>query len=104
MTATLFDRARPPIAERFEAFHRENPHVADILEKLADNVVAAGCSRFGVKMLWEVMRYLLIVETKRDLGDFRLNNDYHSRYARLLIERRPEWAGKIETRQLKGDA
>lgn len=101
MTATLFDRARPPIAERFEAFHRENPHVADALERLAANAIEAGAGRVGVKMLYEVLRYERIIETRGD--DFRLNNDYHSRYARLLIERRPEWAGKIETRQLKGE-
>lgn len=85
--------------ERFEAFHRANPWVARELERLADELVAAGAARFGVKLLIERLRWDWTKATKGD--KWRLNNNHTSRYARLLIERRPDFADRIETRDLR---
>lgn len=62
---------------------------------------AAGRTRIGVGMLFEVLRWH---SQRATTGDpFRLNNSYRSRYARLLIERRPEWAHLFELRRLADD-
>ena len=85
------------IAERFEAFHAANPHVADALEVLAGQWLARH-RKVGVKALIERLRWEAGVQT--DATDYRLNNTLTSRYARLLIDRHPEWADRIETRAL----
>lgn len=89
------------IAERFEAFHAVNPHVAAGLEQLAAEWLGAGHRKVGVKALVERLRWEAGIRTSGD--DYRINNDFTAHYARLLIERRPEWADAIETRALRAD-
>lgn len=93
------DTDNPTLQQRFEAFHTANPRVFAVLESLAAQWLA-GHSKVGIKMLWEVARWKLDVET---VGDdvYRLNNDYTARYARLLLVAHPEWSGRIETRVLR---
>jgi hypothetical protein len=87
------------LAERFEAFHALNPWVADELEELAVEALAFGEKRIGIKHFVEVLRWNYRRATTGD--EWRLNNNWTSRYARLLIERRPELAQVIETRELR---
>lgn len=86
------------LQQQFERFHEANPKVYEVLHKLAAEWLE-NHSKVGVGMLWEVMRWQLGVQTSGDV--YRLNNDYRSRYARLLLAEHPEWTGRIETRQLK---
>ena len=108
MTDTLFDLAplvapdhepEATIEERFDAFHAANPQVADALEHYAEQWLAAGHRRVGVKALVERLRWESGVQTHGDA--YRINNSLVSHYARLLIARRPEWADAIETRTLR---
>lgn len=85
------------IAERFDAFHDANPHVADALESLAGQWLARH-KRVGMKALVERLRWESGIQTDGEI--WRLNNNYTSLYARLLLDRHPEWAGRIETRAL----
>ncbi|MFB7442892.1 hypothetical protein ACFC01_32065 [Streptomyces mirabilis] len=88
-----------PIQQRFDAFHALNPWVLRHLEALAADCVAKGFRRVGIGMLFELLRWRYGQATQGDA--FRLNNDYRSRYARLLIQRHPEWAHLFETRALR---
>jgi hypothetical protein len=84
--------ARKPSTEsRFEAFHKEHPEVFAELARLAfEEINDKNQSRVGIRCLWEVTRYNLRIKA-RDTGGsgFKLNNDYHSRYARKLVETYP---------------
>lgn len=84
--------------ERFEAFHRANPAVYDALERMTAELVAAGRTRVGIGMLFEVLRWQHQLRTAG--GDFKLNNNFRSRYARLLMDRHPEWNDVFELRRL----
>jgi len=84
------------LAERFTAFHLANPHVADTLESLADSWLLLH-DRIGVKALFERCRWESGIQTRGDI--WRLNNSWTSFYARLLIERRPEWQDAISLRE-----
>ena len=88
------------IAERFAKFHAANPWVADAMEALIADWLAHGNERASTKWASEIIRWQYGRETTGDQG-FRLNTDFTSRYARLLLSRRPEWAGAIHTRQLR---
>ncbi len=83
---------------RFEQFHEQNPHVYRVLEQLAYEWLR-NHERVGMKMLLEVARWQLGVATNTTAP--RLNNNWPSRYARLLIANHPEWADRIETRVLR---
>lgn len=89
------------IEEAFEEFHRNNPHVYRNLRYLALKAVRAGRRKIGMKLLFERLRWEYFLDTKREEGDFALNNNFTSRYARLLMQNEPELAGRFETRELR---
>ena len=74
----------------FERFHRDNPEVYKTLERLAFKLKNKGVQRWGIKALWEVLRYEVAMNTSADVRDFRLNNNFTSWYARLLMRNNPE--------------
>lgn len=86
------------LQQRFEAWLAANPWVVPTVERLVQRLVDAGRTRVGIKQVWEVLRY----EYGATTGDeFRANNSWTSRMARLLIELHPEWEPLIETRALR---
>lgn len=87
-------------AERFEIFHAANPHIARMLEALADQWLTHH-ARVSMKALVERLRWESGVYTQT--SGYKLNNSLTSFYARLLLDRRPEWAGAIETRKAQAD-
>lgn len=90
------------IGQKFAAFHRENPRVYAALRELALAAVRRGKKKIGAKALWERLRWDLWIEARDgDDPEFKLNNVFTSRYARLLMESEPELAGAFETRVLR---
>ena len=87
----------PTIQEQFAQFHRENPHVYRGLVRLARIAKSEGRERYGIKALFEVLRWYDMVQTKSD--EFRLNNNYTALYARLIMRREPDLKGFFELRE-----
>ena len=88
------------IQERFEAFHKRHPEVYEQLLDLCIQWRRAGRSAWSIKGAWEVLRWQRHVF--RDPGStFLINNDYTSRYARLLVREHPELEGLFEMRELR---
>ncbi|MFC8449507.1 hypothetical protein [Kitasatospora sp. NPDC057223] len=90
------------IQERFEQFHALNGWVFAELERLTAECIEAKFAKVSLGMLFELIRYSYGRATL-SADDFALNNDYRSRYARLLIEQHPEWATYFEVRALRTD-
>lgn len=90
------------IREAFTRFHSENPHVYEELVLLARRSRRAGAARVGIGMLFEVLRWRHTLRTGGD--DFKLNNNYRSYYARLIMSREPDLWGIFELRKLHGQA
>jgi hypothetical protein len=88
--------------EAFRLFHAANPEVYDRLVSLARGLVRKGNRRVGIKMLFEVLRWHHMA-TAGDADGFKLNNNYHSYYARLIMHREPDLAGVFELRRLNAD-
>jgi hypothetical protein len=89
------------IDDRFRDFHQRNAWVYRALEAMTADLVAGGQHRIGMKMLVEVLRWRYFRTTFDRSSPFRINNDYTSRYARLLLAEHPEWGGVFETRHLR---
>lgn len=90
---------RLTLAEQFMAFHRANPQVYRALRLLALNLVSTGRRRGSINQLFEVLRYEYALRTAGD--EYKLNNNWRSRYARLLMENEPILRGWFETRDLR---
>lgn len=52
--------------KQFAAYHKRNPQVYATLVRLARRMRARGRRHIGIKMLWETMRYELMLETTQD--------------------------------------
>lgn len=85
----------------FEAFHENNPHVYDQLVRMARQAKAAGVERWGMKRLFEVLRWERAIESRGE--PFLLNNNFTAFYARLVMEREPDLVGFFETRRSQAD-
>ncbi len=87
------------IQARFQVYHDAHPEVYEYLLQLAQDLYSRGFRHYGIGALFEKVRWHFSVE--KGLEDFRLNNNYRSRYARLMMEREPELDGFFELRELK---
>ena len=89
------------IQDRFEAFHRLNPWVYEHLVRLARQLRQRGHERLGIGMLWEVLRWQVFMGTFDPSSEFKLNDHYRSRYARLIMDQETDLRGAFEIRELK---
>lgn len=90
-----------PFDQTFWAFHEKNPIIYDTLVRLARRALQRRRRQIGVRMLWEAMRWELTVETVDPNSDYKLNDHYTSRYARLMMAREPDLLGAFELRGLR---
>ncbi len=90
------------IADRFERFHRLNPHVLESILESCDELWASKVRKASIKLIFEHLRWKHLV-TYGD--DFELNNSFHSYYARVVLAMRPKlWAADFfETRSMRAD-
>lgn len=92
-----------PTAERFEAFHADNPHVYRTLVHLARQWISVtGRRKIGLQALYERARWEIAIQTTD--ADFRLNNNYAAYYARLIMHQEPDLDGIFELRRSEADA
>jgi hypothetical protein len=90
------------IQECFEDFHRDNPWVYKAMVDLAYQEKRDGY-RTSVKAMFEVLRYKYRRATVDKSSDFRLNNNYSSRYARMILESESSLGTVILTRELRAE-
>ena len=109
LTGTMFDpapetdRARlereASIDARFKLFHADNPHIYRELQRRAQALLDRGAKRIGIAAIVEAMRYDAAIESKGD--QWKINNDYRSRYSRMLLDWNPQLRGVLDTRELR---
>lgn len=87
----------PTLAERFEAFHRRNPHVFKAIAGRALEECRKGATRIRVKRIIENMRDQVRVNTTGE--SYKFDNSYTSFYAAMLAEQYPELDRLIERRK-----
>jgi hypothetical protein len=97
----LFAARGKGLEEQFWDFHMQNPEVYEELRSLALQMRRRGVEHYGIGGLFEVLRWHRRMQTVDQASDFKLNNNYRSFYARLLMEREPELEGFFELRTLR---
>ncbi len=89
------------IDTRFEEFHRANPKVYDDLVSMCRAFRLKGHKgKLGIGMLFEVLRWQRYLDNSYT-DEFKLNNDYRSRYARKIMDENPELMGIFNIRDLR---
>ena len=84
-------------AERAAEFDRLNPRVYAELRRLSFVLVNRGHKHFGVKMIFEQMRWQWYERTA-DVSGFKLNNNYTAYFARKLMAEEPSLRGVFNLR------
>ena len=96
MVLSFNDLGCHPMVEQFWKFYTENPSVYEELRDLALKIKRTGRKHYGMKGLFEVLRWHRALETTDE--DFKLNNNYTAFYARMLMKRLPELDGFFAVR------
>ena len=85
-----------PIEKKFLEFNRKNPDVYWMLVNLAMELKKSGHNKYGMKGLFEVLRWQKTVQTKG--SEFKINNNYAPIYARVIMYNVPPLAGFFNIR------
>ena len=90
------------IQERFLEFHEEHPEVYRRLVELSHTAHDSGRDRWAIGNLWEILRWEYYIEGVHDSKDeFKLNDHYRSRYARLIMKNEVPLETFFEIRKLR---
>lgn len=98
--ASLEFAEQDEIQTAFLKFHKAHPHVYEMLVKLARQVKESGRKRYGIECLFSRLRWHYDFEVRSE-EEFKLNNNYTSRYARLLMKQEEDLAGVFSVRELR---
>ena len=85
------------LQERFNAFNQRNPRIYDKLKTLALRLKRVGARKYGMKALFEILRYNALLQSDQK---FKLCNSHAPYYARLLMKQEPELAGFFTVKEL----
>ena len=96
--STLFENR---LDQLFAEYHARNPQVFELFRKFSEQVRETGHKHFGAKAIMERIRWEVAIKTSESDG-FKVNNNFTSRYVRLLERERPEFVGLFRKRKLKG--
>lgn len=90
------------LAQRFEAFHEDNPQIYEVfVEQAYEWIERTGNTKLGAQMLVERVRWVLTIRTEST--DYKINNDYAAFYARLAMFEFHELAGLFDLRSSEAD-
>lgn len=85
------------LQEEFNAYHQRNPRIYEKLKTLALRLKRVGASSYGMKALFEILRFNALLQSDKK---FKLSNSFTPYYARLLMKQEPQLAGFFHTREL----
>lgn len=94
----LFSDLSPRIVEQFITYHKTHPLVFEIFTKYAHEA-RRRWSHFSAKAICERMRWEMNLSID---GEFKLNNNFPSCYARLLIFEDKSFGDFFEIRRTPG--
>ena len=95
---SMFDKG---IAERFQIFHRDNPHIYQRIVDIAFEMRQRGVKKMGIALIFERLRWLHFIEVNNTDGGFKLSNDYRAEFARLIMQQEPGLEDFFEIRELR---
>ena len=86
--------------KKFNEYHASNPQVSTLFRRFAVEAKESGFRNFGAKAVMARVRWETAIKTK---GTFKINNNYTSRYVRLLEIIDPSFVGLFRKKELRAD-
>lgn len=86
---------------RFQQYHAANPHIYTAFKRFALELVGAGRTRIGARMIVERLRWESMIRS--NTGEYKLNDHYTPFYVRLFVKEFPQHEGLFKTRKAKAD-
>ena len=99
MQESLF-RNKKRIRDRFVKFHLENPDVYVRIVGIARQMKQRGVVKMGISLIYDRLRWLHFLETRGEEA-FKLNDNYRSEYARLVMAQQSDLVGFFRIRSLR---
>jgi hypothetical protein len=94
-------KVKKTIGQRFAEFHAAHPFVYDWIRYYADHARQKGFSRYSAHLLIHIIRWSINMQHGPG-KTFGINDQFASRYARLLMHNEPgAFAGFFELRKIK---
>ena len=87
--------------ERFQRLLREHPEVYPAFRRRAWQLRERGKRHISADSICHYLRDETPVDTRTGQDTYKINNDFSSRFARLLIAEEPSFSAYIETRKLR---
>ena len=99
------------ITEAFNDFDEANPNVYKKFVELAFEAIKKGKQKLSFKLMLNRIRWDIYMEIeKTDLfsdpktgKSYKINDAFHSRYARKFVADYPDHADKVELRELRSE-
>lgn len=89
----------------FAAFDAEHPEVYRLFEKFADQARFSGIKRYSADAILHRIRWHCNIDCgRRGWNEFKIDNNFSSRYSRKLMTLRPDFEGFFALRELKTGA
>ena len=88
--------------QKFESFHQSHPDIYRQIVKQARAIKAKGFKHFGIRRIWEGLRWFAFLESGSD-AEFKLNDHLVPRFSRLVMAQEPDLAGFFRTRKAQSD-
>lgn len=91
------------LAENFEAFHAENPHIYTLLVRFSNEWrTLRGAEKISIAMVVERARWDLAVVTRST--DYKIANAHRAFYARLIMWQEENLRGLFNMAESEADA
>jgi hypothetical protein len=87
--------------ERFQRLLREHPEVFTAFRRRAWQLRERGKRHISADSICHYLRDETPIDTRTGEDTYKINNDFSSRFARLLIAEEPSFSAYIETRKLR---
>lgn len=88
------------IDEAFKIYHEQNPIVWEMFVKTVNDLLARGKTKMSAKTILGKIRWDMYFEAKGN-EVYRINDAFSARYARLWLQKYPDYADVFDYRDLR---
>lgn len=86
------------ILSRYHAWDQANPSFYALFVKYSLELITAGRRSFGVRLVWERIRWESMIQTQGD--QYKMNDHYHAIYARRFMDDHPQFGNVFKLRTI----
>jgi hypothetical protein len=94
------DATGKSIDESFKEYHEKNPIIYEYFKEYLREVVKAGKKKTSAKMILNRIRWEIYIKTNSE-EEYKINDAFTSRYARLFADEHPDYEYLFNFRKLR---